>query len=203
MTKIMRSENVVKRGSFVYIRRPWPQDRNEFINLNRASIDFYRGLTSPTTTPRQFETYLGRCNQNDFEGLLVCRIDDDAIVGSINLSQIIRGGFNSAYLGYEIGAPFAGRGYMTEAMQLVLNYAFNDLKLHRIEANIQPHNTESLALVKRAGFTNEGFSRRYLKICGRWRDHQRWAILAEDWRAMKSLNKISLSPGEIRANRTR
>lgn len=74
---------------------------------------------------------------------------------------------------------------MTEAIQLVLSYAFNDLKLHRIEANIQPHNTASLALVKRAGFTNEGYSRRYLKICGRWQDHERWAILAEDWRAMR------------------
>ncbi|HSB08176.1 MAG TPA: GNAT family protein [Blastocatellia bacterium] len=174
-----------KKGSIVYIRAPRRQDRDEFIELNRASIDFYRGLASPTTTPTQFARFLSRCKQHDFEGLFVCRTEDDAIVGSVNLSQIFRGGFNSAYLGYQMGAPFAGRGYMTEAMQLVLSYAFNDLKLHRIEANIQPHNAASIALVKRAGFTNEGYSRRYLKICGRWRDHERWAILAEDWRAMK------------------
>lgn len=177
-----RTKNALKSGSLVYIRAPRPQDREEFVALNRASIDFYKGLTSPTTTPQQFRTYLERCKRDDFEGLFVCRIEDDAIVGSFNLSQIFRGGFQNAYMGCQVGAPFAGRGYMTEAIRLVLSYAFNDLKLHRLEANIQPHNASSIALVKRAGFTNEGYSRRYLKICGRWRDHQRWAILAEDWR---------------------
>ncbi len=71
---------------------------------------------------------------------------------------------------------------MTEALQLMLQYAFGDLKLHRLEANIQPGNTASIALVKRAGFVLEGFSRRYLKIGGRWRDHERWALIAEDWK---------------------
>ena len=71
---------------------------------------------------------------------------------------------------------------MTEALQLTLRHAFVKLKLHRLEANIQPENTPSIALVKRAGFVKEGYSRRYLKISGRWRDHERWAILVEDWR---------------------
>lgn len=75
---------------------------------------------------------------------------------------------------------------MTEAMQLMLRYAFERLRLHRIEANVQPENSPSLALVKRAGFIREGYSRRYLKVCGRWRDHERWAILAEDWRELTS-----------------
>ena len=180
-----RAKKWLKCGRVVYIRAPKPQDREEFISLNRASVDFYKGLTSPTMSQQQYTTYLSRCKQADFEGFLVCKIEDDAIVGSINLSQIFRGGFNSAYLGYQIGAPFAGRGYMSEALQLVLSYAFNDMKLHRLEANIQPHNTASIAMVKRAGFTNEGYSQRYLKISGRWRDHQRWAIHAEDWRAIR------------------
>ena len=107
------------------------------------------------------------------------------IIGAINLSQIFRGGFQNAYLGYYIGAPYAGRGYMTEALRLMLRYAFGELMLHRLEANIQPRNHPSIALVKRAGFSREGFSRRYLKICGRWRDHERWAIIAEDWKAMR------------------
>ena len=72
---------------------------------------------------------------------------------------------------------------MTEAVRLLLRHAFARMKLHRVEANIQPGNLASLALVKRAGFIKEGYSRRYLKICGRWRDHERWAILAEDWKA--------------------
>jgi len=79
---------------------------------------------------------------------------------------------------------------MTEAIALMLRYAFADLRLHRIEANIQPGNVASIALVKRAGFVKEGFSRRYLKIGGRWRDHERWAILAEDWRARALHKKV-------------
>jgi ribosomal-protein-alanine N-acetyltransferase len=185
MTKV-RTRTGWRRGSVVYLRAPDRRDRDEFIRLNRESIAFYRGLTSPILSAEQFKGYLTRCRQRDFEGLLVCRVEDDAIVGSINLSQIVGGGFKSAYLGYQTGATFAGRGYMTEAIQLVLNHAFKDLRLHRIEANIQPHNTASIALVRRAGFKSEGYSRRYLKICGRWRDHERWALLAEDWRGNKN-----------------
>jgi ribosomal-protein-alanine N-acetyltransferase len=77
---------------------------------------------------------------------------------------------------------YAGQGYMREAIELVLREAFLNLRLHRIEANIQPGNHASIALARGAGFSREGFSPRYLKIGGRWRDHERWAILAEDWR---------------------
>lgn len=78
---------------------------------------------------------------------------------------------------------------MTEALRLVLRESFKRLKLHRLEANIQPHNTASIALVKCAGFVREGLSRRYLKICGRWRDHERWALLAEEWAALRRAPK--------------
>jgi ribosomal-protein-alanine N-acetyltransferase len=79
------------------------------------------------------------------------------------LSQIFRAGFQNAYLGYYVSAQSAGQGHMTEALQLLLRYAFKDLKLHRLEANIQPGNIASIALVKRAGFILEGYSPRYLK----------------------------------------
>src|SRR5215510_6041107 len=184
----MRSGKQNKRlatGSTVYLRPPTIEDRDEFIHLNRASVRFYRRLATPISTAQQFTNYLRRCQREDFEGLLVCKRDDKAIVGSINLSQIYRGGFQCAYLGYQVGGPFARRGYMTEALQLCLSYAFGTMKLHRLEANIQPNNTASIALAKRVGFRKEGYSPRYLKICGRWRDHERWAILAEDWRKNK------------------
>jgi len=113
--------------------------------------------------------------------LLVIRSDDEAIVGVYNLSQIARGFFQSAYLGYYAFAPTAGSGLMAEGLELVLRYAFRELKLHRLEANIQPGNERSKKLVERAGFRYEGFSPRYLKIGGRWRDHERWAITKEDW----------------------
>ena len=74
---------------------------------------------------------------------------------------------------------------MTEGMQLVLGHAFRAVNLHRLEANIQPENSASLSLVRKCGFVREGFSRRYLKIGRRWRDHERWAMLAEDFTRMR------------------
>ncbi len=97
-----------------------------------------------------------------------------------NLSQIFYGPFRSAYLSYYAFVPFARKGYMREGLEAVLTHAFVDLRLHRLEANIQPDNVASAALVRGAGFRLEGFSPRYLRIRGVWRDHDRWAITAED-----------------------
>jgi [ribosomal protein S5]-alanine N-acetyltransferase len=170
-------------GEKVLLRAPVKGDSEEFVALNRASKSLHRGLVSPPVEPAQFEAFLKRCRAEDGACFLVCRVADGRIVGSINLSQVARGNFQSAYLGYYTGGRYAGRGYMTEAVRLLLRHAFVRMKLHRVEANIQPGNLASLALVKRAGFVKEGYSRRYLKICGRWRDHERWAILAGDWKA--------------------
>jgi len=178
-------------GRRVMLRLPLKSDGAEFLAVNRRSAKFNRGRASPPTTARQFDAYLKRSTQPDVACFLICRAADDAIMGSIALSQIFYGGFQSAYLGYQIGEEFAAQGYMTEGIQLMLRHAFVNLKLHRLEANIQPHNVASIALVKRAGFVKEGYSRRYLKICGRWRDHERWAILAEDWRRQQRKTRIS------------
>jgi ribosomal-protein-alanine N-acetyltransferase len=174
--------NVTIGGEKVFLRPPTSNDQTEFLALNRASKRFHRGLVSPPTTPEHFQAFLLRASKEDSVCLLVCLVANGAIIGSINLSQIFRRGFQNAYLGYYVGERYAGHGYMSEAIRLILRYAFNDLKLHRLEANIQPGNVASLALVRRAGFVLEGYSRRYLKISGRWRDHERWAILLEDWK---------------------
>ena len=108
-----------------------------------------------------------------------------SFLGVFNFSEIVRGAFRSTYLGYFGFAPHSGRGYMTEGMALALDVAFGRLDLHRVEINIQPTNLRSLALARRIGFTREGFSRRYVKIAGRWRDHVRYAMLAEDWRSLR------------------
>ncbi|HZE72205.1 MAG TPA: GNAT family protein [Pyrinomonadaceae bacterium] len=177
--------NAVIAGMKVFLRPPLRKDLSEFVALNRASTRLHRGLVSPPTRPEEFTSFLKRSRRLDSVCLLVCK-GDSVIIGCTDLSQIFRGGFQSAYLGYYVGAPYARQGFMTEALQLMLRYAFRHLKLHRLEANIQPVNVASLALVKRAGFVQEGFSRRYLKICGQWRDHERWAILAEDWKATQA-----------------
>ena len=188
MPQTSRNSKTIIKGKRVVLRLPLKGDCEEFIAVNRRSVEFNRGRASPPTTRKQFDDFMKRNARPDGACFLICRREDARIMGSIALSQIFYGGFRSAYLGYQIGEEFSGQGYMTEAIQLMLRHAFLNLKLHRLEANIQPENVASIALVKRAGFTREGYSRRYLKIGGRWRDHERWAILAEDWR-----NKIHVS----------
>jgi ribosomal-protein-alanine N-acetyltransferase len=165
----------------VCLRTPAVADRDEFIDLMRASRAFHRPWASAPTDDERFAAYVADSRRPDFEAMLLCRQEDAAIVGFFNLSQITRGSLQSAYLGYAVGKPYAGQGYMRAGIQLVLRHAFVTLRLHRIEANIQPDNKASIALASGAGFRREGFSPRYLKIGGRWRDHERWAILADDW----------------------
>jgi ribosomal-protein-alanine N-acetyltransferase len=107
------------------------------------------------------------------------------LAGVINVSEIVRGPFQSAYLGYYAFVPHAGRGYMTEGLALALRWIFGELRLHRVEANIQPGNAASRALARRLGFRREGLSPRYLKVGGRWRDHERWALTVDDWRRQR------------------
>jgi ribosomal-protein-alanine N-acetyltransferase len=166
----------------VYLRPPVRADQGEFVSLMKASRSFHRPWASAPTDDDRFAAYLADARRPDFEAMLVCRQQDRAILGFFNLSQITRGYLQSAYLGYAVGKAYARQGYMREGLDLVLRHAFLTLRLHRIEANIQPGNHASLALAQGAGFRREGFSPRYLKIGGRWRDHERWAILVDDWR---------------------
>jgi [ribosomal protein S5]-alanine N-acetyltransferase len=167
-------------GERVGIRRPVAADGAEFVALMRASAGMHHPWGEYPTMPEQFEEYLRKRAMSDHEGFLVCELQTGAIAGVININSIVRGFFQSGYLGYYGGAPFARRGYMTEGMRLVIRYAFDELKLHRLEANIQPGNVASIALVRKCGFRREGYSPRYLKILGEWRDHERWALLADD-----------------------
>jgi ribosomal-protein-alanine N-acetyltransferase len=108
--------------------------------------------------------------------VLVCLRDGGAIAGVVNVNSIIRGRFQSASIAYAAFAPTAGKGYMSEGLALVVRYAFEGLRLHRLEAQIQPENRASIALVRRTGFRQEGISPDLLFIDGAWRDHERWAI---------------------------
>ena len=180
--KIASTPRIRLRGKRIFLRPPAPADFREFAGLMKISAPFFRGLVGKAYDRKQFNEYLGRCERDDFYGFLICRREDGAIVGNMNLFNVVRLRVQFAIVGYFVGAPHVRQGYATEALQLMLRFAFKKLKLHRLEASIQPHNAASIALVKRAGFTREGLSRRLVKIGGKWRDHERWAILAEDWR---------------------
>ena len=158
----------------VYLRKPNISDLEEIEKAYKKSQILHHPWTYP---PNDFQHYLQQ------EGrYFLCLTKTHQIIGTFNISNIIRGYFHSAYLGYEVFEPFQGHGYMRLGINLLLNEAFHVLNLHRLEANIQPENTASIRLVAGAGFIQEGFSRQYLRIGGQqWMDHQRWAIINEDW----------------------
>jgi ribosomal-protein-alanine N-acetyltransferase len=167
----------------VIIRPPAPEDCAAFISAVRRSRALHGSWVAPKgKTRKEFLAYLKRFSSGHHHGFLVIHRDSGAIAGVININDVIRGAFQSASLGYYAFAPHAGRGLMREGMLLVLTHAFRNLKLHRLEANIQPENRSSIALARKCGFVREGLSRRMLKLRGRWRDHERWALLAEDFR---------------------
>jgi ribosomal-protein-alanine N-acetyltransferase len=162
------------------------EDRQEFLALARHSHRLHRPWTYPPERADQFDELYRRSRRDDFLCLLSYRLDTNAITGVFTISQIVRGAFQSAYLGYYAHEAHAGQGLMREAIEQVLDHAFGALGLHRIEANIQPGNAPSIALARGAGFRLEGFSPRYLLIGGQWRDHERYAITADEWAAMRA-----------------
>lgn len=167
----------------IYLERPQPRHGREFLRAVRASADLHRPWVYPPATPLQYTHYLRRLARNDHQGFFFRRCDDDALVGVASLSEIVRGCFQNAFLGFYAMAPHAGRGLMRAGLEEVLAYAFGEIGLHRLEANIQPANLPSARLAERLGFRREGFSPRLLKIGGQWRDHDRWALLADEWQA--------------------
>jgi len=183
----MRPKAATLSGRRVSLRPPAMADYEELTALVRRSRRFHRGfIAMPIKNRKQFADYVKRSPAGDKFRFLICRNSDGAVVGSIGLFHIVRLSLQSGVVGYMVGAPFARQGFATEALQLVLRFAFKTLKLHRVEANIQPNNAASIALVKRLGFRCEGCSPRYLKIQGKWRDHERWAILNENWRPQRT-----------------
>ena len=161
----------------VYLRPVSRRDRTEFLDLMQQSRHLHSPWIAPPQSSLSFHNYLTRTQTEDHEGLLVCSRETDAITGVININNIVRGSFLSASLGYYAGAPYAGQGLMREGLELVKQRAFRTLGLHRLEANIQPDNQRSIALVQRCGFRREGLSPAFLYIAGAWRDHERWTII--------------------------
>ncbi len=162
----------------VTLRPATSGDESEFLDLVRASARLHHPWMSLPATPEDFQAYIRRYEQRCEESLLICLRSTGAVAGMVNINSIIRGRFQCGSLGYAAFAPTAGKGYMTEGLGLVVRYAFARLRLHRLDANIQPGNHASLNLVRRLGFRREGYSPEMLFIDGAWRDHERWAITA-------------------------
>jgi len=184
------SDHTVETGSLVYLRYPQAKDHDAFIRLRRSNRDYLQPWEP--RSPRGFDAF-GEdqfrwirkiCHTPEQERLFIFSLATDRLVGQISLGAIVRGPFLNAFVGYWLGKEHTGNGYMTEALGLMMHHAFVTLGLHRLEANIQPHNEPSKAAARRAGFRLEGYSPRYLKIDNVWADHERWAITVEDWQLL-------------------
>lgn len=166
------------QGFRTRLQVPVPADEDVFLAAMRASVGLHYPWVTAPKDHAAWQRYLQRLERDSEAGFLVRRLDDNAICGVINLSAITYDALCSAWVSYFGVAGQAERGYMKEGMLQVIQHAFNELGLHRLEANIQPENQPSIALVQGIGFQYEGLSKNLLKINGEWRDHERWAIVS-------------------------
>jgi [ribosomal protein S5]-alanine N-acetyltransferase len=165
------------RGASVSVRRLRPKDESRFLDAVQRSRRLHHPWAYPPDTPGAFSTYVAGSSDRI---PLVVALADDELAGVYTVSQIHHGSFRNAYLGYYAFERHAGTGVMRAAMPLVFRFAFGELGLHRLQANVQPGNDRSIGLLHATGWREEGYAIRYLKIGGRWRDHIMFAILSEE-----------------------
>ncbi len=168
------------QGLDVHVRKPRLEDAAAFIEAALASRPLHGSLVHAPQDLGEFQEYLHRSRLPNSRCFLVERRDGSALVGVVNASEIVHGNFRSCYLGYYGFVGQTGQGGMTSGLGQAISVLFREERLHRVEANIQPDNAASRQLVQRLGFRLEGLSPRYLQIGGRWRDHERWALLADE-----------------------
>ena len=160
-----------------FVRPIQAADRRELLSLAQDGRDFHTPWIRAPLTAHTFKMYLRRTERDDHKGYAICLRDSGEMVGVVNVNNILRGSMLSASIAYYVAKGCAGQGYMREGLLQVKEHAFRQLGLHRLEANIQPGNTASIALVRSCGFVREGVSSRLLYIDGAWRDHERWAAV--------------------------
>lgn len=179
------------QGQKIYIRPPQARDWQAWADLRRLSRSFLTpwepswpddSLTRGAFL-RRLRRQVGEWRDDEGYSFLVFQRDTDMLVGGIGLSYVRRGVAQTATMGYWVGQPHARHGYTSEAAMLLVDFAFSQLGLHRIEAACLPSNRASRSLLERIGCHHEGYARSYLKIDGSWRDHALYAILREDWPA--------------------
>jgi [ribosomal protein S5]-alanine N-acetyltransferase len=171
--------------------------RAEFLVAVARSRKLHDPWVSPPRTANAFARNLKRYGLTTHVGYWILT-ENNELAGVVNINEIVRGRFRSGYLGYYAFVPHDGHGYMTAGVRTMLSRAFRSLRLHRLEANIQPGNDRSRRLVQNLGFRLEGFSPRYLRVGGKWRDHERWALTAEEWTwAMRGHPGRKRKSGEI------
>jgi ribosomal-protein-alanine N-acetyltransferase len=169
---------------------PSPSDVPAILRFYADNQAFFKATDPPRPPPFYTEDYWSkrvRTMATDYVQdksagfFLFASSDDRAVIGSINLSNVVRGAFQACHLGYAIAEREQGKGLMTEALTMALRFAWEKLKLHRVMANYLPHNERSARVLKKLGFVVEGYARDYLFIDGKWQDHVLTALTNERW----------------------
>ena len=168
----------------VILEKPALRREADFLEAARRSVKLHGRWVKPPQTTTEYRELLRRARAANRFSHFVCDSERN-LAGVVNINEVVRGAFDSGYLGFYAFVPYAGRGYMRRALHLVIKKAFGDYGLHRLEANVQPTNLRSQAVIRSLGFRLEGYSPRYLRIAGKWRDHERWALTCEDWKVAK------------------
>lgn len=171
--------------SNVYIRPLTLSDATELLNLELRNRTFFEkhSITHPDEywmleTQKELIEKWEQNTKKDIEYRFgIFKINGDNLIGTIGLFQVFRGPRESALLGYSLDQEHNGKGYTTEADNLVVNYAFEILNLHRIEAGVMPDNVGSIRVLEKVGFHKEGIAKKNVKINGSWEDHQMLAII--------------------------
>jgi len=171
----------LRRGKRVHLHPPAANLKPLYLKFLAENREFHAPWVYHSDDDRHFDYYLKRIKSGQTQGCFIFDNASEDLVGVVNINNILLGAIRSASLGYFGAERFTGQGLFAEGMALVLQYVFTDLGLNRVEANIQPGNEPSLKLVKRLGFRKEGFSPKFLQIGGEWCDHERWAILGEEF----------------------
>lgn len=172
-------------GHNIYLRFLEDSDAGSMAEIHQRNREFWQRYT-PTRTEefytvghqlKRIQSSLAEMERDEQYPFGIFLIGTDELIGSVGLTDVVRGPLQSCWLGYYLDQQHNGHGYTTEAVRLVVNYAFEVLKLHRIEAGVMPHNIGSIRVLEKAGFHKEGLSKKNVKINGRWEDHYQFAIL--------------------------
>jgi [ribosomal protein S5]-alanine N-acetyltransferase len=172
---------VVRRAHGVRLQQVRWSDRKAYLAVTRSSRALHRPWVFPPTTEISYRRWIDELASGRHQRFLLWRDADDALLGYFGVNGISLGAFRCGFLGYWVSGAHAGEGYASLGSRLLVDHAFVRLRLNRLEANIQPENHRSIALVSRLGFRKEGFSPRYLEVGGCWCDHERWAITRTEW----------------------
>jgi len=169
--------------STVQIRHLKASDEKIFMAHIRRSRELHRSWVQVPTSGKAFQRYVQEMNTTDDQAYVAIRTDTHEMVGVVELQDIFRGDFQNAYLVYYGFAGQLQQGFMRNSVEQVIAKAFGQMKLHRLEANVQTDNLASIALLKACGFGKEGLSPKFLRKNGEWRDHERWALLNDRYAA--------------------